>query len=127
MEPTLPLKPLVYACSGCSSAAQLANRLAIDLDRNDLATMSCISGVGGGVAPLVRLAQSGLPILALDGCPLHCVSACLQQVGVKPDTHLTLSEHGVKKRRHADWSEEDRARLWPLLTQAAGQLQQKDH
>ncbi|TAK94969.1 MAG: zinc-binding protein, partial [Aquabacterium sp.] len=40
---------LVYACSGCSSAAQLANHLAVRLDREGIAEMSCIAGVGGRV------------------------------------------------------------------------------
>jgi len=44
MKPDLPL---VYSCSGCSSAAQLANQLAIRLDREGLAETSCIAGVGG--------------------------------------------------------------------------------
>ena len=39
--------PLVYSCSGCSSAAQLANHLAVRLDRDERAEMSCIAGVGG--------------------------------------------------------------------------------
>ena len=42
--------PLVYSCSGCSSAAQMANHLALRLDRAGAAEMSCIAGVGGGVA-----------------------------------------------------------------------------
>lgn len=96
-------KPLVYSCSGCSSAAQMANHLAIKLDRDEVAEMSCIAGVGGGVAGLVRTAQSKRPILALDGCALHCVSACLAQAGVIADTHIVLSDHGVKKRKHADF------------------------
>jgi len=95
--------PLVYLCSGCSSAAQMANWLAIRLDRDGVAEMSCIAGVGGGVTGLVRTAQSGRPVLALDGCVLACVSACLAGAGVSADTHLVLSEHGVKKRRHADF------------------------
>lgn len=95
--------PLVYACSGCSSAAQMANHLALALDRAGMAEMSCIAGVGGGVAGLVRTAQSGRPILALDGCVLRCVAACLAQAGVVADTHLVLSDFGVKKRKHADF------------------------
>ena len=96
-------KPLVYSCSGCSSAAQMANHLALKLDRDEVAEMSCIAGVGGGVAGLVRTAQSKRPILALDGCVLHCVTACLAQAGVIADTHIVLSDHGVKKRKHADF------------------------
>jgi uncharacterized metal-binding protein len=95
--------PLVYSCSGCSSAAQMANQMALWLDREGEAEMSCIAGVGGGVAGLVRTARTGRPILALDGCILHCVKACLANAGVSADLHVTLSEHGVKKRRHADF------------------------
>ncbi|MFN3843485.1 MAG: putative zinc-binding protein [Rehaibacterium terrae] len=98
-----PKLPLVYACSGCSSAAQMANQLALWLDRAGEAEMSCIAGVGGGVAGLVRTARVGRPILALDGCVLHCVAACLARAGVVADRHLTLSDFGVKKRRHADF------------------------
>lgn len=98
-----PKLPLVYSCSGCSSAAQMANHLALSLDRAGEAEMSCIAGVGGGVPGLVRTARGGRPILALDGCVLHCVAACLRQAGVEPDAHLTLSDYGVRKRKHADF------------------------
>lgn len=94
--------PLVYSCSGCSSAAQMANQLAIRLDRAGLAEMSCIAGVGGGVTGLVRTARSGRRILALDGCILACVKACLAQAGVEADRHLVLGHYGVRKRKHAD-------------------------
>ncbi len=40
-------KPLVYACSGCSNVAQLANDLALILNRKNLAEMSSIAGIGG--------------------------------------------------------------------------------
>ncbi len=90
--------PLVYSCSGCSNVAQLANSLALRLDRACLAEMSCIAGVGGHVPALVNKAKSGRLIVALDGCPLHCVKGCLAQHGLKPDVHLTLSDFGVRKR-----------------------------
>ncbi|UGB39574.1 putative zinc-binding protein [Frateuria soli] len=95
--------PLVYSCSGCSSAAQMANHLALALDRAGAAEMSCIAGVGGGVTGLVRTARSGRRILALDGCLLRCAAACLANAGVVADAHLVLSDYGVKKRQHADF------------------------
>ncbi len=95
--------PLVYSCSGCSSAAQMANHVAVRLDRSGMAEMSCIAGVGGNVPHLVRIARSGRPILALDGCPLECVRSCLAQRGIEPSRHLLLHEHGVKKRQHDDF------------------------
>lgn len=104
--------PLVYSCSGCSSAAQLANTMAVRLDRAQLAEMSCIAGVGGGVKPLVKTAASGRPIIVLDGCPLHCVKQCLANQGIEPTVHIDLSEHGVKKRFHEDASPEETERVW---------------
>lgn len=104
--------PLVYSCSGCSSAAQMTNQLALRLDREGAAEMSCIAGVGGGVAGLVRTAQSRRPILALDGCLLKCVSACLANAGVTAHTHLVLSDHGVRKRKHADFDPAEAAEVY---------------
>jgi uncharacterized metal-binding protein len=115
-------KPLVYSCSGCSSAAQLANALAIRLDRLDAAEMSCVAGLGGDVPSLVRLARSGRPILALDGCVLACVAATLRRHGLTADGYVELSRHGVRKRRHADYDEDDLDRLLPLVTEAAEAL-----
>ena len=95
--------PLVYSCSGCSSAAQMANFLAVSLDRRGLAEMSCIAGVGGDVPKLVRVAKSGRRIVAIDGCVLACARACLAQRGVTPTEHVLLAEQGVRKAYHADF------------------------
>ena len=95
--------PLVYSCSGCSSAAQLANHVALQLDRRGVAEMSCIAGVGGDVPQLVRLARSGRPLVALDGCPLVCVKSSLARHGLAPVRHYRLHEWGVKKRTHQDF------------------------
>lgn len=95
--------PLVYSCSGCSSAAQMANSLAIKLDRDGKAEMSCIAGVGGDVPSLVKVAKSGRPIIALDGCPLACAKSCLARHQVEPAAHFELSSFKVKKLIHQDF------------------------
>jgi len=77
--------------------AQLANDVALELARRGIAQMSCIAGVGGDVPTLVRVARSGRFIIALDGCPLHCVKECLARHAVRPDYHLTLTEQGIRK------------------------------
>lgn len=96
-------KPLVYSCSGCSSAAQMANHLAIQLDRLGKAEMSCIAGVGGNVKALVKTAKSGRKIIAIDGCPLTCVQACLSNHNIKADEHFELSTYSVKKQKGVDF------------------------
>ena len=102
--------PLVYSCSGCSSAAQLANHVAqlanhvaLQLDRRGVAEMSCIAGVGGDVPHLMKTARSGRPIIALDGCPLVCVKSTLARHGIEPARHYQLQQYGVKKRAHEDF------------------------
>lgn len=114
--------PLVYSCSGCSSAAQAANYIAVKLDREGEAEMSCISGVGGNVPSLVKIAQSGRPILALDGCALACTLNCLSERGVSADYHLQLQEHGVKKSYHADFDQENADQIAIEVIQQARRL-----
>jgi uncharacterized metal-binding protein len=107
MAPQNARLPLVYSCSGCSSAAQMANSIAIRLDRGGHAEMSCIAGVGGDVPSLVRLAKSGRTVVAIDGCPLHCVRNCLARHDVKPSMHLTLTDLGIKKKYHMEFNEDE--------------------
>lgn len=94
--------PLVYSCSGCSSAAQTSNDVAIELDRRKLAEMSCIAGVGGDVPKLVKVAKSGRPIIAIDGCALACVKRSLARHGVEPTVWHELSQYEVEKIYGAD-------------------------
>ncbi len=121
--PKYKLLPLVYSCSGCSSAAQTANYIALKLDREGVAEMSCISGVGGNVPHLVNIARSGRPIIALDGCPLACTLHCLAQRGISADYHLQLHEHGVRKRYHADFDQQQADRIAAEVAEQAQRLQ----
>lgn len=115
--------PLVYSCSGCSSAAQMANHVALALDRLGVAEMSCIAGVGGDVPSLVKLAKSGRPVAVIDGCPLVCARSCLARHGVEPDMHWQLGEHGVKKRYHAGFDPDQAEAMVARVAAQAGLLQ----
>lgn len=114
-------RALVYACSGCSSAAQLANQVAVRLDRSGVAEMSCIAGVGGDVPSLVKTARSGRPIIALDGCPLVCVQSSLARHGITPTRHYQLQQYGVRKRQHEDF---DPAQAQQVLERVVQDLQE---
>jgi uncharacterized metal-binding protein len=94
--------PLVYSCSGCSSAAQTANTIAIKMDREDIAEMSCIAGVGGDVKPLVRTAKSGRDIIAIDGCHLACCKHILARHDIEAKHHFVLTNFNVPKKQHED-------------------------
>ena len=99
--------PLVYSCSGCSSAAQLANHLAVRLDREGLAEMSCIAGIGGDVSSLLRKANDAIaanrPILAIDGMhPVMC-RADIGKAWHHGSRHIELWRRSVRKRQHQDF------------------------
>lgn len=84
--------------------------------------MSCISGVGGDVPSLVKLAKSGRPVIALDGCPLSCTRQCLSRHGVKAAHYHQLSEYGVKKKYHIDF---DAEQAEEILNRVVASLQPK--
>lgn len=108
-------KPLIYSCSGCSSAAQMANYIAVTADRGGDAEMSCIVGVGGNVKKLVKTALSGRKIVVLDGCPLACAKACLANHGIEPTVHIELSKLGVKKIQHDNFDPEQAQHILALV------------
>ena len=111
------MKPLIYSCSGCSSAAQMANYIAIQIDRKGIADMSCIAGVGGNVRKLVNTAKAGREIIVIDGCPLACSKACLSHHSIEPDLHFELTSYGVKKQNHVDFNQEQADELLKLIVE----------
>lgn len=118
---------LVYSCSGASNVAQLANYIAVRLDRSGILKMSCIVGVGGDVRSLVGTATSGQPMIAIDGCPLSCVERTLAAKGVTPDHVIRLHEHGLRKRHHTDFPDQEREQvLREVLAEIAPLLIEED-
>lgn len=81
----------------------MANKIAIGLDRKGIAEMSCVAGVGGGVAPIVKKAKEADYIIGIDGCPLACVKACLKQQGLVPSQYYELNSMGVQKKIHENF------------------------
>jgi uncharacterized metal-binding protein len=94
-----PGKPaaVVYACSGCSDAGELADRIARQLSRDGAARMSCLAGIGGRVKSLVTTAEKAERILVVDGCPLNCARHTLRLAGFQKFDHLELYKIGVRK------------------------------
>ena len=126
-EPQRRPAVLLYSCSGSSNVAQLANHIAVRLDRLGIAEMSCIAGVGGDVRALVKKATAGRPVLAIDGCPLTCCEQVLAAKGVEPVRHVRLHELGLKKRQHVDFDAAEREVVFRrVLTELAPTLLAED-
>jgi len=88
---------VVYACSGCSDAGEIADRIARQLTRDGVAQMSCLAGVGGRVKSLLAKAENAERILVVDGCPLNCARHTLELAGFKKFDHLELHKLGIRK------------------------------
>lgn len=88
--------PIVFACSGCSNAGQLAGRVALELDRRGIAEMSCLAGVGAA-KPLFLNKMDGRQVWIIDGCPIHCSLGVFDQVNRLADAHIRLHDLGIKK------------------------------
>jgi uncharacterized metal-binding protein len=58
-KPPVPKNPstVIYACSGCSDAGEIADWIARQLMRDGAAQMSCLAGIGGRVKSLVSKAE----------------------------------------------------------------------
>lgn len=93
----LPLKPVIFACSGCSPAGQLANQLALELDRRGIAEMSCLAGLGAEKPVFLRLAERR-PVWIIDGCPIECGGGIAEKVDRPAVLHLRLHDFGIKKK-----------------------------
>jgi uncharacterized metal-binding protein len=98
-NPLKPNKPatVVYACSGCSDAGEIADRIARRLTHDGAAQMSCLAGIGGRVKSLVLKAENAEHILVVDGCPLNCAAHTLKLAGFQKFDHLELHKIGMRK------------------------------
>jgi uncharacterized metal-binding protein len=96
--------PLIYSCGGCSAQAQCAHDIAVVMHREGYAQLSCIVGVGNQINELVELAQSGRPIMAMDGCGLGCVKRTLALCGVEPTWHIDLKQLVIEQNDTKSYS-----------------------
>jgi uncharacterized metal-binding protein len=86
---------LVYACAGASNLGQLANEIALRLDRLGLAELACATEVGAGDGD-----RTGRPVLAISGCTTSCCAAMLKRQGIEVSRSIVLAERGIAKAKH---------------------------
>ena len=90
-------KPVVLACAGCSHAGRLAYDVALELDRLEVAEMSCLAGVAAEKAVfLAKLRNRAVWIV--DGCPVECCQGVLDRLRQRADLHIRLHELGIHKK-----------------------------
>ncbi len=96
-KPESAAKVLVYACSGASNLGQLANEIAVRLDRLGLAELACATEVGASDG---HEQGASKPVLAISGCTTGCCAAMLKRHGIEVSRSVVLAERGVAKAKH---------------------------
>ncbi len=121
-ETRAQLEPLVYACSGASNLGQLTNEIAVRLDREGLAEMSCAEAVGIEARSPYEAALSGRPVVAVSGCPLACTSRLLAEHGVAVTRSIQLENRGVLKAKHVSVGVEEGERIYEEVVSELGSV-----
>ncbi len=88
---------LIFACSGAADVGELADRTARQLTRDGAGKMYCLAGVGGKVDTILANTKAAEKILAIDGCPMNCARATLEQAGIGTFSHVCLQDAGFNK------------------------------
>lgn len=97
-------KPLVFACSGCSHLATIANDIALTLDSDGIAEMSCVSWLMAANEKKIKDKSSGRKVILIEGCGDSCSRDCLNTLGINIDAHFNIEGLGFVARSANDGS-----------------------
>ena len=111
---------MILACSGGSNVGQLSNQAAIELTREGFGKMFCLAGIGGKQSGFVQSAKDVENMVAIDGCPVGCAKAILQQAEVPLKNHLVITELGIEKNKNLSLRAEDIARVKSAVFDTCG-------
>ena len=97
---------LLFPCAGGSNVGQIANDAAIVLEKSGVGRLYCLAGIGAHVEGMVKHAGSAPFTVAIDGCPVGCARKTLEQAGLEPAIHVTVTELGIEKEHTYEYPEE---------------------
>ncbi len=92
----------IFPCASASNTGQISNMVGVELAKNGVGTMMCTVGIGGHRPGIVKSAEGCDRIIAIDGCPVNCAKETLEHAGIDVDTHIVVTELGVKKNHDLD-------------------------
>lgn len=88
---------LIFACSGAADVGAVTDQAARKLTKDGAGKMFCMAGIGGRVPGIMKNTEAASKLLAIDGCPLNCVKASLENAGFTTFAHLQLADLGMAK------------------------------
>lgn len=82
----------------------MAHDIALNIDKDGMAEMACISGVMGRVPQQVEKISANRPIIVIDGCEQACTKSCLDLCSLTPEHYFNLESLGFELRDKWDES-----------------------
>ena len=111
---------MLLACSGGSNVGQIANDAAKALDRLGQGRMYCLIGVGAQLPSFVDAATNASTLLAIDGCDVACAKKALANAGLTPDAYVVVTEQGIEKGHHFNYTRDEVAEVAGAAVKALG-------
>jgi uncharacterized metal-binding protein len=97
----------IFPCVGGSNVGQLSNKIAIELEKKGFGNLMCTAGIGARASGIMKSAEASDKIIVIDGCMINCASKTLELAGFKVDSHIIISELGIKKNKDKDLKENE--------------------
>ena len=82
-------------------------KLQLNSIKRTLETLCVLSGIGARAPGLMKSAEASDRIIAIDGCPVNCASKTLELAGFKVDSHIIISEFGIKKTKDKELKDDE--------------------
>jgi uncharacterized metal-binding protein len=102
---------LLFACSGGSNVAQIANDAAKALDQLGQGRMYCAVGVAAGFPSFIETANQAERRVAIDGCEVRCLKKAFEAAGVPVDVHVVVTDLGIAKGHHFNITQDEVAKV----------------
>jgi uncharacterized metal-binding protein len=97
---------LVLSCSGGSNVGQIANTVAMELDKQGKGQMYCLIGVAAHIGGMVDSAKNASGIIAIDGCQVACAKAALDHLQIPITQHIVVTDLEIKKNHVFEWTDD---------------------
>ena len=88
---------VVYVCGGSADVGELTDRAARQMDREGIANMSCLAGIGARDADIMFNAEYATRVLLMDGCPKACSQRTFENANLHSFVHFDMSAVGLLK------------------------------
>jgi uncharacterized metal-binding protein len=94
---------LIFTCAGAAHSGQVANRVGVQLAKQQAGKLFCIAAVAADRPDKINRARKAKARVLIDGCEDECCRYVMEKAGLPIDTHVVLSNLGVEKApQHPD-------------------------